>query len=174
MSIRLASARCRAIHPPSGGVAPSRDAQGQAIAAFAKRFHDEMLAKRVPRNDEIGRRGWSIGDLVDKIGNALAFGLLKERFPLDPVGTFRVDQAQSNEIKRLIAAGLEAGAFVYVGGVNQGAVPTSLVDSRLRICYRLAPIYRLPLRNFRDVSLSTLLQRRIDPQQITMFDTVEG
>ena len=151
-------------------VVVSRAAQAKILVSFARRFHDELTARTVPPSGEEEKRiRWNLGDLVDNVAMALSGRLLGSSFPLDPVGTFRMDQEQPPQIVRLVDAGLDAGAFIYVGEGTQDT-PITLEGSRLRLSYRLAPLYRLPPRSYRDVSLTSLLEQRHDPDQFPLFD----
>ena len=151
-------------------VVVSRAAQAKILVSFARRFHDELTARTVPPSGEEEERiRWNLGDLVDNVAMALSGRLLGSSFPLDPVGTFRMDQEQPPQIVRLVDAGLDAGAFIYVGEGTQDT-PITLEGSRLRLSYRLAPLYRLPPRSYRDVSLTSLLEQRHDADQFRLFD----
>ncbi|MCE2399131.1 MAG: hypothetical protein J4F34_08930 [Gemmatimonadetes bacterium] len=151
-------------------VVVSPQAQAEILLSFARRFHDELTARTVRQSgEEEERHRWTLGDLVGNVAKALSNRLLFSPFSLDPVGTFRMDQGQPPQIEKLVEAGLDAGAFIYVGGRKQ-VTPNKLEGSRLRLSYRLAPLYRLPLRSYRDVILTSLLEQRDDLDLFSLLD----
>lgn len=150
----------------------SRAAQAKAIQGFAQRFRDELTAKVVSAPQSGERRGWTLGGLVDRIGTAIAGTLWRGDFQVDPVSAFTVDSGQSGDIHSIIEAGLDMGAFVYLGGMTEG-MPTDIKDAKLRVSYRLAPWYGMATRLFRDVSLTALLDKQADPWQTALFEEPE-
>ena len=143
-------------------------AQARVVKSFADRFHDELYARPVSRLADGRPLRWSVGDLVDRIGTALSDRLLADEFPVDPVGAFRVNLRQPQEILNLIDSGLDFGAFVLLDAMA-GDSAFELVGSELRLSYRLAPFYRLLPRRYRSVALGPLLASGSDTSQMPLF-----
>lgn len=112
-----------------------------------------------------GSRGRSLSGLVEKLGRYLHAELVTRDFNADPVGSFFVDESVSPDVLSELAVGLLIGAFVHVKSPEQD-IPTSVVGSRIRLSYMLAPSYRLLFRNYRDMRLSTALRISASSQRL--------
>ena len=98
--------------------------------------------------------------------------LVTKEFRADPVGSFFVDEDVSPNIVSAISLGLLIGAFVHVRS-SQGDIPPSVVGSRIRLSYMLAPRYRLLFRNYREMRLSTALRISTATQQLMFRPEVD-
>jgi len=103
-----------------------------------------------------GAPSFTLFDVVQKIGRYFRGVVLAREFPLDPSGSFTVPVDTDNHIIALVEQLLERGSIVYVGTSSQD-VPLKIPGSRFRLTYMLAPIYRLPLRLYREISLDEIL-----------------
>jgi hypothetical protein len=114
-------------------------------------------------------RGRSLFDLVDRLGKYLHSELVTQEFKADPVGSFFVDEDVNPAILDEIAVGLLIGSFVPVkatdGKSSDADIPISVVGSRIRLSYMLAPKYGLLFRNYREMRLSTALRISVASQQ---------
>jgi hypothetical protein len=115
-----------------------------------------------------GSRGRSLSALVEKLGRYLHSELLTREFNADPVGSFFVDEDVSQEVIDELSVGLLIGAFVHVKSPQQD-IPTSVLGSRIRLSYMLAPFYGLPFRNYREVRLSTALRISASSQRVMFW-----
>lgn len=111
----------------------------------------------------------ALSRLVERMGTYLHAELVNRSFTADPVGGFIVDADVSPEIVDELSIGLLIGAFVHVKGNNGFDIPDSVVGSRIRLSYMLAPYYRLPLRNFKETRLSTALRIALAGQRSMLF-----
>ena len=115
-----------------------------------------------------GSRGRSLSALVDKLGRYLHSELLTPEFNADPVGSFFVDEDVSQEVLDELSVGLLIGAFVHVKSPQQD-IPTSVLGSRIRLSYMLAPYYGLLFRNYREMRLSTALRISASSQRLMFW-----
>lgn len=116
-------------------------------------------------------RAGSLSKLVQTLGRFLHTELVGSTFNPDPVGSFLVDEDVQSDLLETIKVGLLIGAFVYVGS-TESDVPASVLGSRIRLSYMLAPIYKLLFRNFRQLRLSTALRVSASSQR-SMFWSVQ-
>ena len=107
----------------------------------------------------------SLSSVVHKLGEFLHSELVTRDFKADPVGSFFVDEDVNANVLASLSLGLLIGAFVHVRSAH-GDIPTSIVGSRLRLSYMLAPTYRLLFRNYREMRLSTALRISTATQQL--------
>lgn len=109
-----------------------------------------------------------VSDVVRGLGGAFQRSLLGSEFTDDPRGSFIVDSDLRDDWLREIERGVLLGVFVFVGS-SIADVPYKIVGSRFRLSFMLAPAFRLSFRNFRAVSLSTLIDPRESEQQLALF-----
>ena len=114
------------------------------------------------------KRDYTLLGFVDKLGNFFRNEILSSDFPLDPIGSFVVPDNVDPDLLPLLEQLLELGALVYVGNSPQD-VPVRIQGSRFRLTYMLAPIYRLPLRLYRETSLDDVLSGASDEDQPELF-----
>ena len=99
----------------------------------------------------------SLFDFIEIIGKAFSYEVLKKRFPLDPIGSFVVDDNINKNLEAVIVKAMELGAIIFVGRSDED-VPSSSRGSRFRLSFRLAPIFKLPFRVYKETNLFRLLQ----------------
>jgi energy-coupling factor transporter ATP-binding protein EcfA2 len=102
-------------------------------------------------------RGPSLFDLVEKVGKYLHSELVTQDFNADPVGSFFVDRDIGQNVLDELSVGLLIGAFIHVKS-SDADISASVVGSRVRLSYMLAPHYGLLFRNYRDMRLSTAMR----------------
>ncbi len=94
--------------------------------------------------------------LVDHLGEAFFERQVLERFPIDPKGTFVVDEGAPDGLLHLIRQGIVQGAFVDLD--NLADIPPSPRGRRYRLSFLLSPSYKLLVRVLKSESLSSLLR----------------
>lgn len=108
-------------------------------------------------NANLGDHNLDLATLLRAIGTFFRQGLFGPEFPLDPVGSFRVDSHINEKVVELLRLGVYHGALVHVDPVPD-TIETSLRGKRFRLSYMLAPLNRLPLTLYDAVSLSSILR----------------
>ncbi len=108
-------------------------------------------------NTFLGEHAVDLATLLKAIATFFRQRLLGSEFPLDPVGSFRVESHINEKIVELLRLGVYHGAVVHVDPMPD-TIETSLRGKRFRLSYMLAPIYRLPLQLYDPVSLSSILK----------------
>jgi energy-coupling factor transporter ATP-binding protein EcfA2 len=91
------------------------------------------------------------------IGDFFRQRFLGTEFPLDPVGSFKVDSNINEKLIELLRLGVYHGAIVHIDPVPD-TVETTLRGKRFRLSYMLAPRFRLPLNLYDSISLSRILR----------------
>lgn len=145
----------------SGGLnLKSQGVQSAAISAFGKRFISMLKVYPVGKDDLSA--GITLYSFVERIAQSLSQRLYKDSFSSDPALSFVVDKVTAKEYGDLIETCVHLGALVIANPeANDNTVlfpdGSGLEGARLRICYRLAPEFFLPLRLTRSINMSTLL-----------------
>jgi hypothetical protein len=111
-----------------------------------------LLSTIAPSGHEGDRR--SVPDVIDTIGNYFSDQVLTRPFNPDPVLSFRLDDEVEENVKKLIGAAMNQGAFVLLRNLRDPTRAGSIEDKRVRLSHLLAPLYRLPLITGRPVALS--------------------
>lgn len=129
------------------------------VAYIASAVHDQEFE---PAEDQ------SLYSFVSAIGEHFKTQILGPQFQIDPTGSFLVEEDVDAHRRKLIIKGLTIGALVYIGRSEED-IPTRVEGARFRLTFMLSPIYRLPVRNNRVVTLSTILEGA-NQDQLTLFD----
>jgi hypothetical protein len=136
-----------------GGVMITKSAQARVLFAASLRMLTTI--KTYPSAAESRRPPLSF--LISRLGSFQGSELVGQEFKPDPVGSFFVDEDVRQELLEQIAAGLHIGALVSMGMQDEDFA-LSVMGSRIRLSYVLAPAFRLLFRNFRELRLSTALR----------------
>jgi hypothetical protein len=111
---------------------------------------------------------YTLVGFVDTLGAYFQYALHnRQQFPEDPIGSFEFPKENDEVYSAIVTQLLEIGALVYIGSSQQD-VPSSIRGARFRLSFMLAPIFRLPFRNFQPISLREVLSRKADAYQIEL------
>jgi energy-coupling factor transporter ATP-binding protein EcfA2 len=135
----------------------SKKVQIRVLTQASKQFLS--LLKALP-DAEVQLQGGSrhLFDILKTIGKYFFERLVVDKFTLDPVGSFYVDRKTDRALWNLLRLAAYQGAIVNVDPETV-AVTGDLTNKRFRLSYMLAPAFRLPLRLYEQVPLSSCLQR---------------
>jgi hypothetical protein len=151
------------------------DAQGvqsKAVDDFVEQFVAKLM---VYPTGTVGTRPQTTPfQFVELLGESIATVLYDGPFSTDPRMSFTIDQHAMNQYGEYIRTCIDLGALVIMrrdsatplGADTEGL---TLVGSRVRITYRLAPRFRLPLRAQKERKLSNALKsgELLKPRQDT-------
>jgi hypothetical protein len=140
--------------------------QAEEARTAAERFQAMLATIPVPQSSSSMPR-LGVLDTVEAVAEYFHEKIVRGPFKSDPPGTFYVDSQVNETILASLGRALNAGAIVYVPDRGPVILP-SLADlrgKRFRISYLLAPLYGLPLRLGKPITLSTILAARNDQQE---------
>lgn len=144
--------------------------QGRILTSASTRFRALIRASpfEPPRNI-VQAADHTLWGFVELLGLYFADSIHnRHEFREDPTGSFEYPQEEQGVYSSMIAQLLELGALVAVG-TSQQDVPRSIVGTRFRLSFMLAPIFRLPFRNFKAVSLTEIIRSDLDKRQLPLF-----
>lgn len=150
-------------------VSVSYQSQGRLLASASIRLRSLIKASpfRPPANT-LSAADYTLLGFVEELGNYFRESIYnKDDFREDPLGSFECPESIDDVYLAMITQLLENGALVYVGSTHQD-VPTAIGGSRFRLSFMLAPIFKLPFRNFKAVSLSEILGHPHDTKQLQL------
>jgi hypothetical protein len=138
----------------------------QSVQSSAVRdFVEQMVAKLTvyPTKLAASGRRWTPYDFVKGLGKSISVQLFDVPFKTDPAMSFEIDQAAVEQFGEYIRTAIDLGALVILrrGGPAPlaGAVSVqTLIGSRVRLTYRLAPEFRLPLLYLKERTISSALK----------------
>jgi len=140
-----------------------RESQYDGLVAASRKFMDYIATIPSPSIPSISLQEGGLKGLVELLIRSFGNGILVEDFTLDPVLSFNVDTAVSDEVRRAVFNGLYAGAFIPVDDeARRFAFSRDLVGQRLRLTYLIAPLGNLPLRTGKPRALSRLIFKSAD------------
>lgn len=165
-------------HRATGSELAAQSVQSKAVRDFVQ----QMIAKLTvyPTKACSHGRRWTPYDFVKVLGDSIASQLFDGPFKTDPRMSFTIDQAAIEQYGDYIRTAIDLGALVITrrGGVAPLASPEgaqTLVGSRVRLTYRLAPEFRLPLLYIKERSLSSALKAGELPLEAkTRLSSVDG
>jgi hypothetical protein len=135
--------------------------QSKAIRTFVQ----QMVAKLTvfPTKAAAAGRRWTPFDFVSALGGSIESTLFDGPFMTDPQLSFTIDQPAITQYGDYVRTAIDLGALVIVrrGGpapLAAGGDGQTLVGSRVRITYRLAPEFRLPLLFTKEQKMSVALR----------------
>src|SRR5882724_1400685 len=134
-----------------------RQLQTRAIRTIANLFRDYL--KMLPGSSKTIKGTNRVIDLyllLRERGRYFSSGLLVGPFPLDPKGSFTVDEKVLPEIIELLRLASYHGGIVKVGG-SESEFSGNLQGRRFRLCFTLSPLVQLPLRLYEPRDLSACL-----------------
>ncbi|WP_447898177.1 ORC-CDC6 family AAA ATPase [Stenotrophomonas sepilia] len=141
----------------SGGDFRSQGVQSSALQDYTNQFVSKLTV--YPTGVSSLAQNWTLMNFIDALGEELESTLYRKAFSGDPALSFKLDARALQRYGDYIKLCIDLGALVIMrGGVaaplGQAHGAPSLVDARVRISYRLAPRYQLPLRSTKERSLS--------------------
>lgn len=113
-------------------------------------------------NEQFGsiKTSTPIYEVLSKIGDYFHNRLVRGTFVEDPHMSFIVDERVSDDVEHALRIALNHGAIVcFQTAADVGGFRT-LHGLRFRLTYLLAPVFKLPMRKSKSVSLSTILEAR--------------
>jgi hypothetical protein len=144
----------------SGQSIRASSVQSSVVNDFTESFVAKLTVYPTGRSADSKR--WTLMKFVDALGNALAQSLYDREFTSDPALSFRLDAKGLNQYEDYIRLCIDLGALVLMRAgtapLGEAAGCSSLEGARVRVSYRLAPLYRLPLRSIKERSISGALQ----------------
>jgi hypothetical protein len=132
--------------------------QAEVVYNAAERFRALLATIAVPRQPA-GAHFKGVLNIMETVSEYFHDFIVRSRFRPDPPGTFYIDRKIPDHIVESLGLALSAGALVSLGGPSRLVISelSDLRDLRFRISYLLAPIYGLPLRLGRSMSLTAIL-----------------
>ena len=112
----------------------------------------------------------SVLRLVDQIGNYMFRDVVLGQFKPEPVLSFVVDKNVTSSQIEALGIAVNQGAFVLVPSRKGDTTAGTILNSRFRMSYLLAPDFQLPLTYGAQISLSTILQKPPSPNQMRLED----
>ncbi|MDR5907566.1 hypothetical protein [Franzmannia qiaohouensis] len=137
-----------------GGIA-SQGVQRKAVDSFVSRF-SSMLEVYPVGGEKVQ---FTLRGFLKKLSEFLHAKICLDKFSPDPALSFVVDREAADTYGDLILLCIHLGALVITDLDSNGAAAfvsgrQGLVGRKVRICYRLAPEWFLPLRTGRSVTMS--------------------
>lgn len=135
--------------------------QTQAISNFVQQFSSKLTVYPTKAAAE-GRR-WTPRQFMEALGGSIAVTLYDGPFATDPPLSFKIDQRALNNFGEYIRTCIDLGALVIIrrgasAPLKAGGDGQALLDARVRISFRLAPYFRLPLRSTKEQSISAAIR----------------
>jgi energy-coupling factor transporter ATP-binding protein EcfA2 len=115
-------------------------------------------------NEQFGsiKTSTPIYDVLSKIGTYFHNRLVTTTFVEDPPMSFIVDERVSDDVEHALRIAVNHGAIVcFEAAADVGGFRT-LRGRRFRLTYLLAPVFKLPMRKSKSVSLSAILEAKTE------------
>ncbi|MNF78658.1 hypothetical protein D3C84_608500 [compost metagenome] len=134
--------------------------QHTAIDSFAKRFMSMLKVYPVGSN---AKKNITIFSFVSRLAEHLNQRIYDRPFTADPSLSFSVDKEAADTYGDIIETCIHLGALVIIDPESSDDSSLllggkALENRKLRICYRLAPLFFLPLRSNKQIKLSSVFK----------------
>lgn len=132
-------------------------AQTYVVDTFVAQF--VSMLRVYPMRTASPSQPWAPYRFLEILGSALQASLYDGPFSSDPSLSFRIDDNAWSQFKDYIRVCIDLGALVIIRSnapapFNASEASGSLVNARVRISYRLAPEFRLPLKHTKEMNMS--------------------
>ncbi|MEX5508571.1 ORC-CDC6 family AAA ATPase [Pseudomonas paralactis] len=139
--------------------------QNSSIESFAKRF---MSMLKVYPVGTAASKNITIFKFIEQLASHLDNKIYVNSFTADPSLSFVVDKQATEMYGEIIETCIHLGALVIIDPSSSDDSSLllggkALEDRKVRICYRLAPLFFLPLRSNKQVRLSSALHFKSEP-----------
>ena len=108
--------------------------------------------------------------LIDQIGEYMFRDVVLGPFKPEPVLSFVVDRWVTQAQVEALGTAINQGAFFLVPNRKGDSTSGSIVNSRFRLSYLLAPDFQLPLTYGTAIQLSTILTSTPRQEQMRLED----
>ncbi len=146
--------------------------QTAAVQWNCQRYADMLQAVA---NEQFGsiRTSKSVFDVLSKIGRYFHDRLVTADFVEDTPMSFVVDDKVDEDVEHALRIAMNHGAIVCFEAAAEVGGFRTLRGRRFRLTYLLAPVFKLPMRKSRDVSLSTILDGKSERLTQETVPTIE-
>lgn len=127
-------------------------------------------------NEQFGaiKTSTPVYEVLSKIGDYFHNRLVRTAFVEDPPMSFVVDDRVSDDVEHALRIAVNHGAIVcYQSASDVGGFRT-LRGLRFRLTYLLAPVFKLPMRKSKSVSLSTILEAQLGELAASVDSSGDG
>lgn len=136
----------------------SKEDQAEILTNVAGRFLAMLKTLPVPPA-AVGSLKLSLIEVIDRVGLHFERKILIDDFNPDPEGTFSPSlMVTPRELAALLDKAVNAGALIYLPGQRDELILRSVAGKRFRLSYLLLPLFRVPIRKGRSVSLIRILK----------------
>ena len=140
---------------PSDGAPVPKHIQSKSVSIALNRFRALLSTLPVDFGGNGGNA--SLLSLIDIIGEYFYSGVVLGPFMPEPPTTFVVDEATPASVVKALEVALNVGAIVMVPETPDQKIVHSIVGTRFRLTYLLAPHFKLPLTTGKSRVLSSVL-----------------
>lgn len=99
-------------------------------------------------------------EVLEKIGAYFHNRMVTDNFVEDPPMSFIVDERVSDDVEHALRIAVNHGAIVCFEAAARVGGFRTLRGKRFRLTYLLAPVFKLPMRKSKPVSLSSILESK--------------
>lgn len=116
---------------------------------------------------------YTLEDIIKLVGNNFSNEILGPTFKMDPKGSFKVDESTfliPDPFIEILGKAVYQGALILLDS-NQSVFDFEVRGKKFRLAYMLAPLFKLPLRTYNPINLSTFFNEKdYDTSQKTLFE----
>ena len=152
----------------------SKEEQAEILSNAAGRFLAMLKTLPVPQAS-VGSTKVSLLGVLDRVGRHFEQKILIDDFNPDPEGTLSPSLVTTpRELAALLDIAVNAGALIYLPGQRDELILRSVAGKRFRLSYLLLPLFRVPIRKGRAVSLHRILKLSEPPTRDQIPLITEG
>lgn len=151
----------------------SQSVQSAAITAMHKRFAAMLKIYPIHANKKDGIT--TLYEFLDTLAGSIRKRLYFDAFSPDPAQSFEIDSSAAREYGIFLETAIHLGALVIMNPESPKRLLDSpesigLIGSRVRLCYRLAPEFFLPLRSTSQTRISSAMSKNETIHRVNQDD----
>lgn len=120
------------------------------------------------------KTNYTLEDLINLIGKSFQNEILGPNFIMDPKGSFIVEKSEiliPEKLIEMLEKAVYQGAIILLNS-NDSAFDFEVRGKKFRLSYMLAPLFKLPLRTYGEINLSSCFQET-EPKNIQQKNLFE-
>ncbi|MFA5117465.1 MAG: hypothetical protein WC695_01275 [Candidatus Omnitrophota bacterium] len=141
-----------------GKVRVAKEIQRSVLDKVSKDYC--ALLKVIPnKQQEVNGKTFHLVTLLNQIASYFHSKLIRDHFSLEPITSFVVDKDVPSNLHDFLKLASYHGAIIQTD-TDEGLFNSELEGRRFRLTYMLAPVWKLPLRLYKSIDLSSCLDLR--------------
>ncbi len=127
------------------------------VAQFVSETNFEIFSNHPDANIVLNNTRINLGEVLTHIGKYFFNKIVTNPFTMDPLSVFIIDEKVDAQLIVLLKFALNVGAILHLEPQEGLLNEQELRNKKFRLSYILHPLFKLPIREYHTINLSTIL-----------------